>query len=223
MLAGTTFFVVMFAFVNIRTGIDQLINAMVKSIPAQYLSWCITRDQSLRIKANTSRGVQSKIDELDRKDFVSTVSPELVEFQNKISTGLIFCAFGDFCLAMELHPQYGVEAWFLTGLISFLVGHLFFTHGLSTRIKAITRSKRVVSTNNWAAPFMAVYVLSLIYVIVPHVEDPVLQVGVGLYGAIIGTMTYHSIVLTTCEANLHDYCRSEYSLLPAADKSQYPG
>ena len=80
MLAGTTFFVVMFAFVNIRTGIDQLINAMVKSIPAQYLSWCITRDQSLRIKANTSRGVQSKIDELDRKDFVSTVSPELVEF-----------------------------------------------------------------------------------------------------------------------------------------------
>jgi hypothetical protein len=75
MLTGAAFFVAMFTFLNFRSGVNHLVLAAVKSIPAQYMSWCISRDLTTRIKANASRGIQSKIDESYRKDFGDTVNP----------------------------------------------------------------------------------------------------------------------------------------------------
>ena len=36
---------------------------------------------------------------------------------------------------MEVDPDYGSKIWFLIGLVSFLVGHIFFLKGLNKRIE----------------------------------------------------------------------------------------
>ena len=75
---------------------------------------------------------------------------------------------------METHHKWGSEVWFLVGLVSFLVGHIIFMYGMKSRIADLTKSKRIHKNNNWALPGMAIYSITLIGLIFPHVEDPVL-------------------------------------------------
>ena len=108
---------------------------------------------------------------------------------------------------MEVHPKYGHEVWFLTGLVSFLIGHVLFMLAMRSRISDITKTKRVHNNNKWALPLMVVFAVSMVAIIVPHVDDPVLKVGVVLYATIIASMTTHSFLLSTCETNMHDFNR----------------
>jgi uncharacterized membrane protein YhhN len=91
------------------------------------------------------------------------------------------------------------------------------------RIKDITVSKRVKNDNNWALIVVIMYVAVLCWIILPHVADPVLQVGLVVYGGVIGTMVYNSLALTTVESNLHIYLESEYRHLSDGLKKSYPG
>ena len=67
------------------------------------------------------------------------------------------------------------------------------------------------------------YVSVLIWLIIPHVEDPVLAVGLVVYGTVIGAMIYNSLVLTTVESNLQNYLEYEYRQLSDSLKKSYPG
>ena len=67
--------------------------------------------------------------------FLSMIIPNITPFKKQINFALKFCAFGDFCLQMEHHPKVGSEFWFLGGLVSFLIGHIFFSFGLTFRLK----------------------------------------------------------------------------------------
>ena len=63
---------------------------------------------------------------------------QLDKYRNKICKGLVLCALGDFCLDMELHPEYGSEIWFISGLLSFLFGHIYFLGAFTHRSQTYT-------------------------------------------------------------------------------------
>ena len=128
---------------------------------------------------------------------------ELRKYQYWISKGLILCAWGDFLLCMETDPKYGSELWFLAGLVSFLIGHIMFIMGMRGRLHDHT-SRGIKVTNNWAAPLIVLFAVTMAGIICPNVDDPVLQVGVAAYAVVIGTMAYHSLILSNVEQNLKD-------------------
>lgn len=129
----------------------------------------------------------------------------MVKYQDSIQNGLICCSIGDFCLAMENHPKFGHELWFLSGLVVFLIGHIIFMLAMRKRIYDVTLSKRIHNNNNWAFPVMAVLCSALLAILIPAVDDPVLKCGVVAYGLIIGSMTYHSLLMNTCYSNMFDF------------------
>lgn len=198
-LLGFAAFIFFFMVMHARST-NVLIISLFKSLPAQFLSWCITRDLAHRIRKNEFGNRLTGIEDEHRKESGDTVSAELIKFQHFISTGLFFCAIGDFCLSMELHPKWGSNLWFLIGLISFLVGHVFFIMGMQNRIKDITASGKVKFDSVWALPLVVVYILTICYLVVPHISDVVLQVGVMIYACVIGTMAYNSIVMTVLDS-----------------------
>lgn len=124
---------------------------------------------------------------------------------------------------MEMHLSWGHELWFLSGLISFLVGHLFFTYGMRKRINDICSSGRIKNNNNWAAPLLTIYCFVMAFVIVPHVQDQALAIGVVIYAMIIGSMTYHSLCLTTLESAHTSVLESDFYLLQADQKRSFAG
>lgn len=122
-------------------------------------------------------------------------------YQNKVSQGLIFCAWGDFLLCMEGDPNYGGEPWFLTGLVSFLIGHIYFIFAMRNRLSEYT-SCGILNTNGWALPVIIFFTVAMVSIICPKVDDLVLRAGVVFYALVIGTMAYHSMILATAENNL---------------------
>lgn len=115
-------------------------------------------------------------------------------YQNKVSQGLIFCAWGDFLLCMEGDPTYGGEIWFLTGLVSFLIGHIYFIFAMRNRLNEY-RQCGIENTNLWALPVIIVFAITMVSIICPEVDDDILRVGTVFYAAVIGTMAYHSMIL----------------------------
>jgi uncharacterized membrane protein YhhN len=126
-----------------------------------------------------------------------------IDYQTKISNGLIYCAWGDFLLCMEGDPKHGGDIWFLTGLVAFLIGHLYFI--LALRFKLLDQYRHgIINQNVWAKPLIMVYCLFMICTLVPKIDDVALQFGVILYAIVIGTMAYHSLVLASAESTLKD-------------------
>ena len=60
-----------------------------------------------------------------------------IAYGKLLSTGLLLCAFGDFLLRMEDHPEYGGDLWLAGGLVSFFVAHLCFVRAFSARKAAL--------------------------------------------------------------------------------------
>ena len=52
---GTAVLIAIFSYVN-SNDYDMVINAVLKSLPGQYLCWCIFRDTANRIKENKAKG-----------------------------------------------------------------------------------------------------------------------------------------------------------------------
>ena len=125
----------------------------------------------------------------------TTYSGNTNNYQRNMAKGLIFCALGDFLLHMEDDPKYGDELWFLSGLVSFLVGHIFFMFGMSTR--SIDFEKSGLSINTIPIKlFIIVYVVCMVKVLIPGIDDPVLKVGVCVYAFIIGRMFMYALIIT---------------------------
>ena len=216
-ILGFSAFILFFSVMLVRST-NVLIVSIVKSLPAQFLSWCITRDQVLRIRKNEFGNRLSGVDDEHRKKSGDFISSQLVRFQHYISTALVFCAIGDFCLDMERHPSWESNIWFLAGLVSFLVGHIFFILGMQKRIKDLTSSDQIKNENLWALPCVMIYVVTICYIILPHISDIVLQGGVIAYAAVIGIMVYNSLVMTVLDSKLNIFCRSELKKLKSEDR-----
>ena len=126
-----------------------------------------------------------------------------------MSMGLILCSVGDFCIEMETHPKVGNELWFIFGLVSFLIGHVYFLRGMHARVKEIT-VKAISSDNQFALPFVSLIFIITQYLILPSIDDPVLAVGVVVYGVVMSALVYWSIILNTCNSNLNAYFNSTF-------------
>jgi hypothetical protein len=111
-------------------GLDQTVQAIIKASPGIFLCFVILKSQVW----TNSLGVR--------------VQMTSCEFMNNMATGLVFCALGDFLLHMEDHPQYGSDIWFLTGLVSFLVGHIFYMFSLSKRSYALKEKSGTTQEEN---------------------------------------------------------------------------
>ena len=104
-------------------------------------------------------------------------------------------------LCMETDPRYGGEPWFLIGLVSFLIGHIFFIFAMKNRIQEYVKYG-VENNNNWAMPVIAIFAVTMVCILCPNVDDIVLRIGVVFYAGVIGTMAYNSMILATVEQNL---------------------
>ena len=115
-------------------------------------------------------------------------------FIENISNGLFLCSIGDFLLHMEGHAKYGGEAWFLAGLLAYLVGHIFLINAFSKKQKEL-RAAGWDSKPKFILAIACIYASAVLYTIVPAVKDKVTQVGVVFYGITIGIMAYKALVL----------------------------
>lgn len=74
---------------------------------------------------------------------------------------------------MEGDPSYGGEIWFLTGLVSFLIGHIYFIFAMRNRLQE-HQNRGIPNTNHWALPVIVIFAISMTSVICPNVDDLVL-------------------------------------------------
>lgn len=100
-------------------GLDHTTQSVIKCCPAIFLSYLVLSNQFWVNSDGEKVSLTSR------------------DFRNKIAIGLFFCAIGDFLLHMEDHPVHGNDLWFLLGLVSFLIGHIFFMFSLGKRSYAL--------------------------------------------------------------------------------------
>ena len=143
-----------------------------------------------------------------------------VDYRTKIASGLVYCAWGDFLLCMEDDPTYGGDAWFLTGLFAFLIGHVYLTLALRNRLLDQYRNG-IINTNVWAKPLIILCSLFMMKILIPEMGDRALQAGGVLYAIVIGTMAYHSLMLATAESNLKDQLFEKLQVLPDKSTLEY--
>jgi len=74
---------------------------------------------------------------------------------------------------MENDPNYGGEIWFLTGLISFLIGHIYFIFAMHNRLTEY-KSCGIQNTNLWALPVITLFALTMVGILCPEIDDVVL-------------------------------------------------
>ena len=107
-----------------------------------------------------------------------------------IITGLIFCAGGDFFLRLD-KAGYKIEpSFFILGLLSFLIGHIFF-------IIAFWLDGGNGLQLKWGVLIYLYVAIYLFYILkrIPQ-EDNILRTGVTTYCIIIGTMCHRSLSLS---------------------------
>ena len=97
---------------------------------------------------------------------------------------------------MEDHPQRGSDKWFLSGLVSFLIGHVFFMFAMSARSFEL-KSAGIPNDGNMIKGAVALYVIFMIKTLIPGIKDDVLKIGVVVYSFIIGRMLFWALITTT--------------------------
>jgi uncharacterized membrane protein YhhN len=102
------------------------------------------------------------------------VQPHLVpRYFHLLLVGLIFCLIGDVCLAL---PQ---QKMFLLGLVSFLIGHIFYVFGFFS----------VASTSawTWVGSLVVLFVSGTVYLwLRPHLGE--MKIPVVIYIIVISIM-----------------------------------
>mmetsp|Transcript_29784 Transcript_29784/g.45411 ORF Transcript_29784/g.45411 Transcript_29784/m.45411 type:complete len:120 (+) Transcript_29784:287-646(+) len=114
-----------------------------------------------------------------------------------VTIGLILCGLGDFLLSAG-GPE-GSQLWFMSGLVSFLVGHLFFISGMISRINLL---KPLADPKPWlfvglALCYMVGY-LTLVYMRTD--AGTAIKVAIGVYGCTIAAMVSSAWTLRFQEA-----------------------
>jgi len=110
-------------YLSVAADINHWLQAFIKAIAANFLGLCITRYLESNFR-QTKKG----------KDHHRS---SVIRYTKYLQAGLVFCSGGDFMLHMEIHPSLGHRAWFLVGLISFLIGHIYFIWGMKGRINEL--------------------------------------------------------------------------------------
>lgn len=103
------------------------------------------------------------------------------KFGNFILTGLFFAWFGDIFLMFEDH-----EGFFIAGLVSFLITHIFYCLAYYEVWKKNLRETIAFKRPLFFLPFL-IFWISLIYILGPHLED--MLVPVIFYSIIITLMS----------------------------------
>ena len=102
---------------------------------------------------------------------------------------------------MEEHPQIGSDKWFLSGLVAFLIGHVFFMFAMSARSYELLSSG--ISNDGYAIKgAVSLFVVFMIKTLIPGIKDDVLKVGVVIYAFVIGRMLFWALISTTQENEL---------------------
>lgn len=144
---------------------------------------------------------------------------------NNIATGLVFCSIGDFLLHMEDHPSVGHETWFLTGLVSFLIGHIFFMLSLSKKSYKLLEKSGIPQKDDAERLVIIVFVVGMIMLLTPNIKDSVLKIGVVIYAFVIGRMALWSLILNRQEGSLQTLLKAQLTKLSieeaSGDKGQY--
>jgi hypothetical protein len=131
---------------------------------------------------------------------------------NNVATGLIFCSLGDWLLHLEDHPTMGHEFWFLGGLVSFLVGHIFFMFALSKR--SYNMEKFGIEQKDETERIIVIFIIvGMIGILVPNISDNVLKIGVCVYAFVIGRMALWSLILNNQESRLCDTLKNDLNKL----------
>lgn len=208
---GTVIFVIIFFGLQASdqsTGFKYMLTAIVKSVPAQFLAWTVSRNQ--QNWTNTFRR-ELKLDDSYQLPY------ETVRYQNLINSGLLLCGVGDFLLHMDDHPDFGSELWFLAGLVAFLVGHIFFMFGVTGRSKSLAEYSGSKPLYLYPTVVLGAYALFMLKLLTPGIKDPALKVGVVVYIFVIARMTACSLVLSNQEANYHEKLLKDIQKLPRKD------
>lgn len=163
--------VILYGFVEFSEKFTPEFCAVFKSLPALYCGYCSyncwKQTTNKKIRHNTA-----------------------LKYCFTIMIGLVFCAAGDFFLRLD-KAGYKIEpSFFILGLVSFLIGHIFFIiafwldggNGLQLKWGFILYG------------YVAIYV-SYILNNIPK-EDYILRGGVTTYCIIIATMCHRSISLS---------------------------
>ena len=113
-----------------------------------------------------------------------------------MAIGLVFFGIGDFCLHMEKDPVNGKKIWFLIGLGSFLIGHIFMMLRLSFRLTEL----KCDGSERFNLAFVGFLIIFVLFKILPNIkDDKFMQNAVVLYTFVIGRMFYFSLVLSKQE------------------------
>ena len=102
---------------------------------------------------------------------------------------------------MEGDPVNGGENWFLAGLVSFLIGHLFFMFAMSARSYELLGAG-IPNDGSYIRAFVLIYVMVMVKTLIPGIKDDNLKVGVIVYSFIIGRMLFWALVTTIQENDL---------------------
>ena len=102
---------------------------------------------------------------------------------------------------MEDDPVNGGENWFLAGLVSFLIGHLFFMFAMSARSYELLGAG-IPNDGSYIRAFVLIYVMVMVKTLIPGIKDDNLKVGVIVYSFIIGRMLFWALVTTLQENDL---------------------
>ena len=97
-------------------------------------------------------------------------------YGKKIKFGLLFSSFGD--LFLELQELEGFDYFFILGLASFLIGHVWY-------IAAYASGKLNLRASLLTPP--TVFALGMIFVLFPHLDED-LKIPVCVYACVIGMM-----------------------------------
>lgn len=192
-------------FLSMNMGVDHTVQAIIKASPGIFLCYIILKSQVWK----NSLGIK--------------VQMTSCEFMNNMAVGLVFCALGDFLLHMEDHPKYSSDFWFLAGLVSFLIGHIFFMFSLSKRSYALKEKSGTTQDDMIQKLVITLIIFVMISIIVPVIKEPLLKIGVCCYAFVIGRMALWSLILSSQEARLAEKMQHELSNLSKTDQEGEKG
>ena len=160
-----------------------MVKSCVALMFAAILIWIDRKNWRMREKA-------------ERDGFTKLEQHTKFSYMFSIAMGLILCAGGDFCLAMEHHKEVGNELWFIIGLVIFLSGHLSFYYGMEKRINDLNVKPGKMYMEKTA--LIIIMVLMLVHIISAMIQENqlfVLMGGVIFYTVVIARMALTSLQL----------------------------
>lgn len=108
---------------------------------------------------------------------------------NWLGLGLLFSFFGDWALIYTQDASF----YFMLGLVSFLITHLFYIFGFNTLLK-YKRENDERTASQWMSGIIVICTLGFLYYIVPQIEG-LMRTAVTVYALVICLMVIYAYKL----------------------------